>query len=138
MNFQILLITSILILISVFFGWLFSEKKLKGKFNKNKSIRVRVISTNIPSSFFNFNKNIFKNSLKYLNKFGNIALILVTGSNSKPISSENNRILRYYGVGAQIIKELKIKKMILVSRAKKRVIALKGYGIEIKKQEIIK
>ena len=99
---------------------------------------MRVISTNIPSSFFNFNKNIFKNSLKYLNKFGNFALILVTGSNTKPISSENNRILRYYGVGAQIIKELKIKKMILVSRAKKRVIALKGYGIEIKKQEIIK
>jgi len=111
---------------------------IKGKFNLNKSIRVRVISTNIPSSFFNFNKNIFKNSLKYLNKFGNFALILVTGSNTKPISSENNRILRYYGVGAQIIKELKIKKMILVSRAKKRVIALKGYGIEIKKQEIIK
>ena len=46
--------------------------------------------------------------------------------------------LKEYGVGAQIIKELKIKKMILVSRAKKRVIALKGYGIEIKKQEIIK
>jgi len=111
---------------------------IKGKFNLNKSIRVRVISTNIPSSFFDFNKNIFKNSLKYLNKFGNFALILVTGSNTKPISSENNRILRYYGVGAQIIKELKIKKMILVSRAKKRVIALKGYGIEIKKQEIIK
>ena len=41
-------------------------------------------------------------------------------------------------IAIQIIKELKIKKMILVSRAKKRVIALKGYGIEIKKQEIIK
>ena len=34
MNFQILLITSILTLISLFFGWLYSEKKLKGKFNK--------------------------------------------------------------------------------------------------------
>ena len=111
---------------------------IKGKININKSTRVRVISTDIPSSFFNFNKNIFKNSIKYLNKFGNFALILVTGSNPKPISSENNRILRYYGVGAQIIKELKIKKMILVSRVKKRIIALKGYGIEIKKQEIIK
>ena len=53
-------------------------------------------------------------------------------------SSENNRILRYYGVGAQIIKELKIKKMILVSRTRKRIIALKGYGIKITKQEIIK
>ena len=46
--------------------------------------------------------------------------------------------LRHYGVGAQIIKELNIKKMILVSRSKKRIIALKGYGIKITKQEIIK
>ena len=101
-----------------------------------KASRVRVISTSIPTSFFNFNKNIFKNSLKHLNKFNNFALILVKGTN--PTSTESNRILRYYGVGAQIIKELKIKNMILVSRSKKRIIALKGYGIKIVKQEIIK
>ena len=110
----------------------------KGKFNGSKSSRVRVISTNILNSFFNFNKDIFKNSLRYLNKFNNFALILVKGSNSNTVSSQNNRILRYYGIGAQIIKELKIKKMILVSRSKKRIIALRGYGIEITKQEIIK
>ena len=110
----------------------------KGKFTPSKSSRVRVISTNFLNSFFNFNKDIFKNSLKHLNKFNNFALILVKGTNSKPDSSENNQILRYYGVGAQIIKELKIKNMILVSRSKKRVIALKGYGIKIIKQEIIK
>ena len=110
----------------------------KGRFHPSKASRVRVISTNVLNSFFNFNKDIFKNSLKYLNKFNNFALILVKGTNPNPASSENNRILRYYGVGAQIIKELKIKNMILVSRSKKRVIALKGYGIKITKQEIIK
>ena len=110
----------------------------KGKFTPGKDSRVRVISTNILNSFFNFNKDIFKNSLKHLNKFNNFALILVKGTNPSPSSSESNRILRYYGVGAQIIKELKIKNMILVSRSKKRIIALKGYGIKITKQEIIK
>ena len=110
----------------------------KGKFNPNKPSRVRVISTNILNSFFNFKKDIFKNSLRYLNKFNNFALILVKGTNSNSLSSESNRILRYYGIGAQIIKELNIKKMILVSRSKKRIIALKGYGIKITKQEIIK
>ena len=110
----------------------------KGKFASGKASRVRVISTNVLNSFFNFNKDIFKNSLKHLNKFNNFALILVKGANPNPPSLENNRILRYYGVGAQIIKELKIKNMILVSRSKKRVIALKGYGIKITKQEIIK
>ena len=85
-----------------------------------------------------FNQNIFKRSLKYLNKFNNFALILVKSSNQNNVKLENNKILRYYGIGAQIIKELKIKKMILVSRSKKRIIALKGYGIKIIKQEIIK
>ena len=110
----------------------------KGKFTSIKSSRVRVISTNVLNSFFNFSKDIFKNSLKHLNKFNNFALILVKGANPNPASSDNTRILRYYGVGAQIIKELRIKNMILVSRSKKRIIALKGYGIKIIKQEIIK
>ena len=110
----------------------------KGKFSTSKASRVRVISTNVLNVFINFNKDIFKNSLKYLNKFNNFALILVKGTNLNPASSENNKILRYYGIGAQIIKELKIKKMILVSRSIKRVIALDGYGIKITKQEIMK
>ena len=47
-----------------------------------------------------------------------------------------NNILRYYGIGAQIIKDLGIKKMILVSRSKKKIIGLDGYDIKIAKQEI--
>ena len=100
--------------------------------------RVRVISTNIMNTFFNFKKDIFKSSLRYLLKYSNFALILVKGTNQSKNSCENNSILRYYGVGAQILKELKIKNMVLVSRSKKRIIALKGYGLKIKRQEIIK
>ena len=111
----------------------------KGKFIKNRAVRVRVISTNILKNITNFKKNIFNNSLKYLTKFNNFALIVVKGASPDPSSIENSSgILRQYGVGAQIIKELKIRNMILVSRSKKRVIALNGYGIKIIKQEIIK
>ena len=107
-------------------------------FSYRKSPRVRVISTNIINTIFNFNKNIFKSTLSYLSKFNNFALIIVKSPSHTKNSNENSKILRYYGVGAQIIKELKIKDMILVSRSKKRIIALKGYGIKIKKQEILK
>tara|TARA_B100001564_G_scaffold355350_1_gene367494 strand:- start:7354 stop:8415 length:1062 start_codon:yes stop_codon:yes gene_type:complete len=110
----------------------------KGKFSTSKASRVRVISTNVLNVFINFNKDIFKKSLKYLNKFNTFALIIIKGTNMNLASSESNKILRYYGIGAQIIKELKIKKMILVSRSIKRVIALEGYGIKITKQEIMK
>ena len=110
----------------------------KGKFTSNKASRVRVISTNVLNNFFNLNNDNFINSLKYLNKFNSFALILIKGKNLNPASSENGKILRYYGIGAQIIKELKLRKMILVSRSIKRVIALDGYGIKITKQEIMK
>ncbi len=107
-------------------------------FDYRKLPRVRVISTNIINTIFNFKKNIFKSTLNYLSKFNNFAFIIVKSPSHTKNSKENSKILRYYGVGAQIIKELKIKDMILVSRSKKRIIALKGYGIKIKKQEILK
>ncbi len=110
----------------------------KGKFSPNKPSRVRVVSTNVLNVFFNFNKDVFKRSLKHLNRYNNFALILIKGSNFNQSVSESSKILRYYGIGAQIIKDLKIKKMILVSRSIKRVIALEGYGIKLVKQEIMK
>ena len=45
---------------------------------------------------------------------------------------------RDYGIGAQIIKSLGIKNMILVTRSRKKVVGLDGYGIKIVKQEILK
>ncbi len=113
----------------------------RGKFKKNKASRVRVVSTNILKNFINFEKNLLKKSLKHLSKFNNFALIIIKDQNLislKNESKKNNNILRYYGIGAQIIKELKIKNMILVSRSNKRLIGLEGYGLKIIKQEIIK
>ena len=62
----------------------------------------------------------------------------IVSSNYKDKNPSNDNALRYYGIGAQILKKLKIKNMILVSRTKKRLVALDGFGIKILKQEIIK
>jgi len=56
----------------------------------------------------------------------------------KPKTKEKDQLIKSYGIGAQIIKSLKIKKMILVTRTLKKVVGLDGYGIKIIKQEIIK
>ncbi len=116
---------------------------VKGKIKSSKSVRVRVISTNISKNIINFNKKIIKSSIKYLSKYNNFTLIIIKDQNLIPLkkannSLKNNNILRYYGIGAQIIKDLKIKNMILVSRSRKKIIGLDGYGIKITKQEIIK
>ena len=109
----------------------------KGSFYKNKSIRIRVISINIKNSKLILKNLLVKKSLKYLMKFKNFALVII----SKEVKEKNekeNLTLRYYGIGAQIIKDLKVKNMILVTRSPKKVIGLEGFGIRITKQEIIK
>ena len=113
----------------------------KGKFSLNKSTRVRVISIKKFDNLENLKNSIFTKSLKYLSQFSNFALIVIKNkildtNNDESIKSTN--ILRYYGIGAQIIKDLKIKNMVLVSRSKKKIIGLDAYGIKITKQVIIK
>ena len=108
----------------------------RGNLDRKKSIPVRVISANIGK------KNILKNtkvkkSLKTLSKFKNYLLLII--NNKKNVSKDNNiNTLRYYGIGAQIIKDLNVKNMILLSRSRKKIIGLDGFGLKIKKQIIIK
>ncbi len=109
----------------------------KGKFISSKKIRIRVISTNLKSSKLLFKDLKVKKSLNYLSKFSNFALIMIN-NNKKEKKDSDSVILRYYGIGAQIIKDLKVKNMILVTRTRKKIIGLEGFGLKIKKQEIIK
>ena len=86
--------------------------------------------------------NIFKDikvarSIKYLSNYTNFILIVINNNNQKKVESDS-AILRYYGIGAQIIKDLKVRNMILVTRTRKKIIGLEGFGLKIKKQEIIK
>jgi 3,4-dihydroxy 2-butanone 4-phosphate synthase/GTP cyclohydrolase II len=113
----------------------------KGKVNTKKSTRVRVISIKINKNLESITNNLYLKSIKYLSRFNNFVLIIIKNQILKSKQDDtvkSTNILRYYGIGAQIIKDLKIKNMILVSRSKKKIIGLDGYGIKITKQEIIK
>ena len=63
--------------------------------------------------------------------------MLIINNNNKT-NDININTLRYYGIGAQIIKDLKVKNMILISRRRKKIIGLEGFGLKIKQQMIIK
>ena len=108
----------------------------KGSLSPKKSIPVRVISTSVNRS--NILKNVkVKKSVKILSKFKSYLLLVI--NNQKNIPKDNNiNTLRYYGIGAQIIKDLNVRNMVLLSRSKKKIIGLDGFGLKIKKQIIIK
>ena len=126
---------------------------IKGNIKQNKNPRVRVISSNIIKNYLMGENlpNAFNNTIDHFKKYKDCVLIFIRDTNLKSVSETlksykskkyykngQDKLIRNYGIGAQIIKSLNIKKMILVTRSKKKVVGLDGYGIKITRQEIIK
>ena len=126
---------------------------IKGNIKKSIVTRVRVISSNVVQNYLINQKlpNSFNNTLNYFKKFNNCVLVFIKDTNLKSVSQTlrdykskefykkgKDKLIKNYGIGAQIIKSLQIKNMILVTRSRKKVVGLDGYGIKINKQEIIK
>ena len=126
---------------------------IKGEINKSKNIRVRVIASNTLKNYLIGEKlpNAFNKTINYFKNYKNCVLVFIRDTNLKSVSEtlkryhyksffKNNheQLIKNYGIGAQIIKSLNIKNMILVTRSRKRVVGLQGYGIKIVKQDIIK
>ena len=126
---------------------------IKGKIKKGIVARVRVISSNVVQNYL-LNQNLpnsFNNTLNHFKKYNNCVLIFIRDTNLKSVTQTlrdykskgfykkgKDKLIKNYGIGAQIIKSLQIKNMILVTRSRKKVVGLDGYGIKITKQEIIK
>ena len=108
----------------------------RGKFNKSRSTPVRVLSKKISKKNLLSNYEVKKN-INLLSKYKNFILVIINNEMKKK-KNDTDITLRYYGIGAQIIKDFKIKNMILLSRTKKKIIGLEGFGLKIKKQIIIK
>ena len=126
---------------------------VKGDLKKSKNPRVRVISSNIVQNYLIDQKlpNSFNQTIEHFKHHKERVLIFIRDTNLKSVSQTlrdyksnkfykkgQDKLIKNYGIGAQIIKALNIKNMILVTRSKKKVIGLEGYGLKITRQEIIK
>ena len=125
---------------------------IKGNIKKGITPRVRVISSNVVQNYLINQQlpNSFNKTLRYFKKFNNCVLVFIKDTNLKSVSQTlkdyknkdfykkgKDKLIKNYGIGAQIIKDLKIKNMTLITKSPKKVIGLDGYGIKIVKQEII-
>ena len=125
---------------------------VKGSIKKGVIPRVRVISSNVVQNYLINQKlpNSFNKTLNYFRKYNNCVLVFINDTNlksvtqtlkdyknKKSIQNKDNKQIRNYGIGAQIIKDLRIKKMILITKSLKKVIGLEGFDIKITKQELI-
>ena len=125
---------------------------IKGNIKKGVTPRVRVISSNVVQNYLINQQlpNSFNKTLNYFKKFNNCVLVFIKDTNLRSVTQTlkdyknkdfykkgNDKLIRNYGIGAQIIKDLKIKNMTLITKSPKKVIGLDGYGIKITKQELI-
>ena len=125
---------------------------IKGTIKKSITPRVRVISSNVVKNYLINQQlpNSFNKTLNYFKKFNNCVLVFIKDTNLRSVTQtlkdyknkefykkRKDKLIRNYGIGAQIIKDLKIKNMTLITKSPKKVIGLDGYGIKITKQEII-
>jgi 3,4-dihydroxy 2-butanone 4-phosphate synthase/GTP cyclohydrolase II len=116
----------------------------KGQITKDQPALVRMHHLNILNDCLNDadsqKSGLLIKSLKKIIKNGSgVAVIIrqpseslteIMNNNSNNIS-KTNKELRNYGIGAQILLDLGIKNMILLTNSKKSVIGLEGYGITI-------
>ena len=92
----------------------FSEEKAWSKRLKNNNL------------FFKKVCKLFPKKYQFLNKKVSLNLML---SNNKNINKE--KILKEYGVGAQILIDLGIKKITLLTKSRKNIVGIDGFGLEV-------
>ena len=126
----------------------------KGPVKKSKPIpdiryKSTIISKFINSLMYDGKKSLaeslFYESFKIIEEKGSGAIVLINSNMAPNIEKIFNRRdsrdskleLREYGVGAQILLELGLHKIVLLSNSNKKIIALDGFDLEIISQEKI-
>ncbi len=127
---------------------------VKGAINPSENILVRMHSIDLMIDILgiqNTQKQYgeLQKAMQIISKNGKGIIVLLRENSFKSLENlflnENNKTnekniqeLRNYGVGAQILNDLNVKKMILLSNSKPNVISLDGYGLKISGWKSIK
>ena len=90
-------------------------------------------------------KNLFdeqmQRSVEVINKKQNGVIVIINGNYAPRIEKQFSRNkdekfeLREYGVGAQILRSIGLKNIILLTNNEKKVVGLDGFGLKIINQE---
>ncbi|MCZ6450294.1 MAG: 3,4-dihydroxy-2-butanone-4-phosphate synthase [Deltaproteobacteria bacterium] len=112
---------------------------VKGNITPDEDTLVRVHSKYVPGDVFGFELfdtgSVIKDSMEMMALEGKgILLYLQTeGKGMGPIGKkrEKERDFREYGIGAQILRDLGVHKMRLITANPRNLIGLSGYGLEI-------
>ena len=111
---------------------------VKGKINKEKDILVRMHSLNIFSDLLNQKKRNLDKAIDIISKNENGIIVIIRNPKTELSIKDNkierisdNKILKEYGIGAQILTDLGVKKIRLLTSSSKNIVGIDGFGLEI-------
>ncbi|MEM9159334.1 MAG: 3,4-dihydroxy-2-butanone-4-phosphate synthase [Verrucomicrobiota bacterium] len=110
---------------------------VKGEIDGEPTL-VRIQAENVLSDVFSDKgSDNIKGSMKRIAEAGKGAVVYLTRPHGGiegmhcPKSADGQEILREYGIGAQVLSDLGLKKIRLLSNSSRNVVALEGHGLEI-------
>lgn len=111
----------------------------KGKIRPNKITTVRMHSFNMYSDFlamYSEKQSTLNSSMKYISEENNGVIVVIRNPKKElelnkvsKISSEP--VLKEYGIGAQILLDIGVKNICLLSNNKKNIVGIEGFGLKI-------
>jgi 3,4-dihydroxy 2-butanone 4-phosphate synthase/GTP cyclohydrolase II len=110
---------------------------VKGQISPDEDTLVRVHSKFIPGDVFGFEffdtGSVIKRSMEMIAMEGKgVLLYLQTeGKGVGPIRKRDEKDFREYGIGAQILRDLGVRKMRLITNNPRNLVGLSGYGLEV-------
>lgn len=115
---------------------------VKGQIDPNEPILVRMHALDILSDALGQGDNMLQKSMRAIERAGQGVLVLLREGAPSRLSERLKAsggkkqhmpepVLRHYGIGAQILQDLSVGKMTLISSHPKNVVGLDGYGLEI-------
>jgi 3,4-dihydroxy 2-butanone 4-phosphate synthase/GTP cyclohydrolase II len=113
---------------------------IKGEIDAKKPVLVRMHHLNIFSDCLNDAQNnkskLLEKSMKKIAKNGSGVVIIIRQPKESvqdllDLGGKKTQTLRNYGIGAQILSDIGVKEMTLLTSSKKSVIGLEGYGLKI-------
>ncbi|WP_423142323.1 3,4-dihydroxy-2-butanone-4-phosphate synthase [Parablastomonas sp. CN1-191] len=112
-----------------------SQALLKGAIQPGQATLARVHQISVLDDVLGRpgpRKRTLQRAMEAVGKEGSGVIVLLPPSQSGPVAGARPDMdLRSYGIGAQILADLGVHDMILLSNAHRNVVAIEGYGLDI-------
>ena len=115
---------------------------IKGKVKPDDKVLVRMHTFNIFSDFLGLDEEKnqeLKKSMKIINEAKKGVIVILRNPKkelikfeSSALKNRNENVLKEYGIGAQILLEIGVQDIILLSNNEKNIVGIDGFGLVIK------